>query len=179
VVVAIALCAAADLSLPPLEVAALCRRAEHRAVGVPSGIMDQAASLLGRAEHALYLVAACVFWWPVVVGTPGGSQLRELAKVGYLGGQLIAMKPVFVYLTFSRYPQYATYELAPRISNISARADQQMAGLLMEVAGMIIILIFVGAVGSCPLWIKNSPTHGTMPSQARLGSRKGRRVDHG
>jgi hypothetical protein len=62
------------------------------------------------------------------------------------GLQLIAMKPVFVYLTFSRYPQYATYELAPRISNISARADQQMAGLLMEVAGMIIILMAVGVM---------------------------------
>jgi cytochrome c oxidase assembly factor CtaG len=95
---------------------------------------------------ALWLAGGLLFWWPVVVGTPGGSQLRELAKVGYLGLQLIAMKPVFVYLTFSRFPQYATYELAPRISNISARADQQMAGLLMEVAGMIIILIAVGAV---------------------------------
>jgi cytochrome c oxidase assembly factor CtaG len=94
----------------------------------------------------LWLGGGLLFWWPVAVGTPGGSQLRELAKVGYLGLQLIAMKPVFVYLTFSRYPQYATYELAPRISNISARADQQMAGLLMEVAGMIIILIAVGAV---------------------------------
>jgi putative membrane protein len=94
----------------------------------------------------LWLGGGLLFWWPVAVGTPGGSQLRELAKVGYLGLQLIAMKPVFVYLTFSKYPQYAIYELAPRISSISARADQQMAGLLMEVAGMIIILIAVGAV---------------------------------
>lgn len=55
VVVAIALCAAADLEFAPIDLAALCRRAEHRAVGVPSGIMDQAASLLGREEHALLL----------------------------------------------------------------------------------------------------------------------------
>jgi cytochrome c oxidase assembly factor CtaG len=96
------------------------------------------------AIDMLWLGGGLLFWWPVVV--PGGSQLRELAKVGYLGLQLIAMKPIFVYLTFSRYPQYATYELAPRISGISARADQQMAGLLMEVAGMIIILVAVGAV---------------------------------
>jgi galactokinase len=55
VVVATALCAATDLTLEPLELAALCRRAEHRAVGVPSGIMDQAASILGRAGHAVLL----------------------------------------------------------------------------------------------------------------------------
>jgi galactokinase len=55
VVVATALCAAAELELEPLELAALCRRAEYRAVGVPSGIMDQAASILGRAGHAILL----------------------------------------------------------------------------------------------------------------------------
>jgi cytochrome c oxidase assembly factor CtaG len=93
-----------------------------------------------------WLGGGLIFWWPVIVGQPGGSQLRELAKVGYLGLQIIAMKPVFVYLTFSTYPQYATYELAARVSGISARADQQIAGLLMEVVGMIIILIAVGAV---------------------------------
>jgi galactokinase len=55
VVLAIALSAAADLVVEPLELAALCRRAERRAVGVPSGIMDQAASILGRADHAVLL----------------------------------------------------------------------------------------------------------------------------
>jgi galactokinase len=55
VVVGLALCAAASWELPPLELAAACRRAERRAVGVPSGIMDQAASLLGRGGHALRL----------------------------------------------------------------------------------------------------------------------------
>jgi cytochrome c oxidase assembly factor CtaG len=112
------------------------------------GIVDpmMATQLGSFAIDMIWLGGGLMFWWPVVVGTPGGSQLRELAKIGYLGLQLIAMKPLFVYLTFSRFPQYATYELAPRISNISARADQQMAGLLMEVAGMIIILVAVGAV---------------------------------
>jgi cytochrome c oxidase assembly factor CtaG len=93
-----------------------------------------------------WLGGGLLFWWPVVVTVPGSTQLRDLARVGYLGLQLIAMKPIFIYLTFSTYPQYATYELAPRINGISARADQQIAGLLMEVAGMIIILIAVGAV---------------------------------
>jgi galactokinase len=55
VAVALALCAAADLELQPLELASACRRAERRAVGVPSGIMDQAASVLGRADHAVRL----------------------------------------------------------------------------------------------------------------------------
>jgi galactokinase len=55
VVVALALCAVADFELEPLELARACRRAEQRAVGVPSGILDQAASLLGCEGRALLL----------------------------------------------------------------------------------------------------------------------------
>jgi galactokinase len=55
VAVATALCAVADFKLEPMELAEAARRAEHRAVQVPSGIMDQTVSLLGRAGHALLL----------------------------------------------------------------------------------------------------------------------------
>jgi galactokinase len=55
VVVALALCAVADFELDALDLAGACQRAEQRAVGVPSGILDQAASLLGREGAALLL----------------------------------------------------------------------------------------------------------------------------
>ena len=55
VVIGLALCAVAELSLEPLELASACQRAERRAVGVPSGILDQVASLLGREGSALLL----------------------------------------------------------------------------------------------------------------------------
>jgi len=42
-------------SVPRPELAALARRAENEFVGVPTGIMDQSASLLCRAGHALLL----------------------------------------------------------------------------------------------------------------------------
>jgi galactokinase len=42
-------------TLRPLEVAALCQNAEHRASGLQSGILDQAASCLGRPEYAVFL----------------------------------------------------------------------------------------------------------------------------
>ena len=55
VAVACALCEVGRFEVEPLELAQACRRAEQRATGVPSGILDQAASLLGRAGHALLL----------------------------------------------------------------------------------------------------------------------------
>jgi len=45
----------ADPAADRRELAAIARRAENDFVGVPSGIMDQSASLLGRRGHALLL----------------------------------------------------------------------------------------------------------------------------
>jgi len=55
VAVALALCAVSGFELPPLELALLCQRAEHRAVGVPCGILDQAGCLLGQQARAILL----------------------------------------------------------------------------------------------------------------------------
>jgi len=88
VAVAVALCALADFALGPLELASACRRAEHRAVGVPCGVLDQAASLLGRAGAALLLDCTTLEYRYVplpselaVVVVDSGE--RALAETGY------------------------------------------------------------------------------------------------
>ena len=53
--VALALTGLYQVPVPRRELAALARRAENVFAGVPTGIMDQTASLLGRAGHALLL----------------------------------------------------------------------------------------------------------------------------
>jgi galactokinase len=52
---ALALTELAGLAVDRRELAAIARRAENEFAGVPSGIMDQSASLLGRRGHALLL----------------------------------------------------------------------------------------------------------------------------
>src|SRR5689334_11432032 len=44
-----------DVPVPPRELAALARRAENEYVGLPTGIMDQLAAMLGQPGHALLL----------------------------------------------------------------------------------------------------------------------------
>jgi galactokinase len=55
VALGLALSSVADFAIEPLELAEAARRAEHRATGVPCGIMDQAICLLGRPGHAILL----------------------------------------------------------------------------------------------------------------------------
>src|SRR5438445_4756731 len=47
--------AAEDATLTPMQVAAICQRAEQIASGVQCGILDQAASCLGRPGQAILL----------------------------------------------------------------------------------------------------------------------------
>ena len=53
--VALALTGLYQVEVPRTELAALARRAENEYAGLPTGIMDQFAALLGRAGHALLL----------------------------------------------------------------------------------------------------------------------------
>ncbi|WP_430868210.1 galactokinase [Demequina aurantiaca] len=53
--VAVALNDLWNLGLSPMELARAGRLAENSAVGAPTGIMDQSASMLGEADHAVFL----------------------------------------------------------------------------------------------------------------------------
>ena len=55
VAAALALCAFSGIELSQAELIDTARRAEERAVGVPCGVLDQSASVLGRAGHAILI----------------------------------------------------------------------------------------------------------------------------
>jgi galactokinase len=87
--VAVAVALIGDDRIDRPQVALACQRAEHRAVGVPCGIMDQLTSLLGVDGHALLMDCATLDVTPVripdgvaVVVIDSGER-RELAGVGY------------------------------------------------------------------------------------------------
>ncbi len=57
-------------TMDPLDVARLCQRAEWRGVGARVGIMDQAASCLGKAGHAILLDCRSLEYTYVPVDLP-------------------------------------------------------------------------------------------------------------
>jgi galactokinase len=54
-------------TLTPVELAELCRRAEHRASGVPSGIMDQLSIAASVAGHALLIDCHALTTTPIAM----------------------------------------------------------------------------------------------------------------
>jgi galactokinase len=77
-------------TLAPLQVAALCQRAEHIASGLKSGILDQAASCLGQPGKAVLLDCRSLAYRYQPFHAPGISLMvidtgvrRELASSAY------------------------------------------------------------------------------------------------
>jgi galactokinase len=87
--VAVALALVGDDRIDRRELALACQRAEHRASGVPCGIMDQFASLLGVDGHAILIDCTTLETTPVAVPTDvaivvvDSGQRRALATSGY------------------------------------------------------------------------------------------------
>ena len=93
-------------------------------------------------EHVMFFGAALIYWWPLV----SPSRVLPPANYGvqmlYLVGVVIAMTPVFAYITFSQHILYPTYEFAPRLwADFTAGNDQLLAGSMMKLVGVAVSLI--------------------------------------
>lgn len=67
VATALALLAISGLKAPPLEIAAMCRQAEHEFAGTHCGIMDQFIALHAVAGHAIFLDCRSLAWRTVAL----------------------------------------------------------------------------------------------------------------
>jgi len=72
-----------------LEIAKACQRAEHRYVGVQSGLLDPVISLFGRAQHAVFFdsrteeIRTVLFPSSLALIIADSSRQRELASCEY------------------------------------------------------------------------------------------------
>ena len=58
---------------------------------------------------------------------------------------LVAVIPAS-FLTFTEMPIYSIYELAPRIGSLTARSDQQLAGIVMKLGSIPVVWSTIGVL---------------------------------
>lgn len=93
---------------------------------------------LHLVEHVLYLVAAALFWFPVIGVDPARRKLSRPGRVGYL----IAALPFQSFLGVAIYSSgRVLYE--PYGTGAAALSDQRTAGMIMWLAGDALLLIAV------------------------------------
>jgi putative membrane protein len=87
-----------------------------------------------------WLVSSVIMWVPLLHPLPELGGLRDPMRLVYLFGLSIVPTVPASFLTFSRFPLYELYELAPRVFDaLDPVVDQQIAGLGMKLVGGLII----------------------------------------
>ncbi len=89
-------------------------------------------------EHFTMFGAALFYWWPLCSPSREYPPAPFATQMLYLPAVIIGMTPVFAYITFSQDVLYPTYEYAPRITSLTAAADQLLAGSMMKLIGMAV-----------------------------------------
>ena len=94
----------------------------------------------------IWLISGFVLWLPIVSPLPELRHPSPAVRCVYLflAGAALAMIPGAL-ITFAPFPLYRIYELAPRVNNISALDDQQIAGIVMKIGNLPVIWIVLCA----------------------------------
>jgi putative membrane protein len=96
--------------------------------------------------HVLIFGSAIVVWWPVMSPLPERSALTPPAQMLYLFLQSLAPTIPASFLTFGHTVLYPVYGTFPRIWGLSALEDQLIAGLVMKIAGGLVLWGFIAVI---------------------------------
>jgi putative membrane protein len=89
---------------------------------------------------AAWLLVGLIVWLPILSPLPEQRMTSYPGKMTYLFLALGVVPAVPAgFLTFSTFPLYSTYELAPRVHEIAAGTDQRLAGLVMKLGGIPVV----------------------------------------
>src|SRR6266446_1388440 len=94
-----------------------------------------------KFEHACFLSAWLLFWWPVVRPFPSRPQWPLWSVPFYLLAADLLNTTLSAILTFSDHVLYPTYLTAPRLFGTTVLGDQSCAGLIMWVPGSLVYLV--------------------------------------
>jgi putative membrane protein len=90
-------------------------------------------------EHVAFLISGLVFWWPEIVS----GYLSPVGKVSYLAIAFLAISPLSLFIYLANSPLYSFYEHTPKLGDISALADQQIAGVAMAIESNVVLLTVI------------------------------------
>jgi putative membrane protein len=96
---------------------------------------------LHKLEHASFLGAGLLFWWPVVQPWPSTPRWPQWAIPLYLFAATLPCDALSGFLSFCDRVVYPSYISAPTVFGLSPLGDQECAAALMWVAATIIYLV--------------------------------------
>lgn len=95
-------------------------------------------------EHLTMFLGSVLMVWPILNRSHFAPRMGWGAQILYVFVLMVVQTPLFAILTFSPEVLYPTYEYAPRVMELSPKADQVLGGLIMKVANMVFSLAVLG-----------------------------------
>lgn len=108
---------------------------------------------LHALEHALYLAAALLFWWPVAAADPGARRVPHAARVAYVALALPAQSFLGLALYSASDVLYRHYATLARPWGPSPADDQRLAALVMWLGGDP--LLVAALMGAAVAWMRH------------------------
>jgi putative copper resistance protein D len=124
---------------------------------------------LHYVQHATFLAASLLFWWPIVGADPSRWRLPYPVRLFYLFLAMPQNSFLGVALMSAPSVLYPHYLSNLRTWGPSAIADQNLGGILMWVVGDMVFLAGMGAVVAA--WVRNEDRR-TARLDARLDAER-------
>jgi putative membrane protein len=123
---------------------------------------------LHEIEHACFLGAGLLFWWPVIQPWPSVARWQRWSIPLYLFCATLPCDALSAFLAFCDRVVYSSYLSAPRVFAWSPLEDQQFAAALMWVA-VTIILVAPAVVITMQIL---APGEARTPARQSVGTRR-------
>jgi cytochrome c oxidase assembly factor CtaG len=123
---------------------------------------------LHEIEHACFLGAGLLFWWPVIQPWPSAARWPRWSIPLYLFCATLPCDALSAFLVFCDRVVYSFYLSAPRVFAISPLADQQCAAALMWVSVTIILVVPAVVITMQIL----APHQARTPARQSVGARR-------
>lgn len=104
------------------------------------------SGLVHLSLHVVLLVSSVVLWLPLLSPLPEVPRFAPPVGMLFLFMQSILPTVPASFLTFGDHPLYRFYEGLPRLWGISALDDMRVAGLIMKIAGGLVLWIIIAIV---------------------------------
>jgi cytochrome c oxidase assembly factor CtaG len=122
-----------------------------------------------QLEHVLYLVAASLFWFPVIGADPGPRRLSHPARGLYLLLQMPPSSFLAMAVLFASAPFYHHYATLGSPYGIDALTDQQAAAAIMWVTSDVIFISAILLVVAA--WMRHDERR-TLETEARVDEQR-------
>jgi len=126
--------------------------------------LGQHSAVWHEIQHASFLLAGFLFWWPVIQPWPSASRSLKWSIPLYLFLATLPCDALSAFLTFCDRVVYPSYLSAAHSFGLSALQDQQWAGVIMWVS-----ITFIYMVPAMALTVRLLSPPAAADSQAHFG----------